>query len=75
LDLVLGLPADYKLDAFPNVKAWHERMASRPSWKKAIEMRTRLMDEQGLMPNGMPKGTKNFQEYEENIENRSTTDQ
>jgi glutathione S-transferase len=63
------------LDGFPNVKAWHERMASRPSWVKVIETRTRLTDEQGLMPNGMPKGMKNFQEFEANIKNESAADE
>jgi glutathione S-transferase len=75
LDLVLGVPVENMLDGFPNVKAWHERMASRPSWVKVIETRTRLMDEQGLMPNGMPKGMKNFQEFEANIKTESAADE
>lgn len=49
------------------MKAWHERMTSRDSWKAIMEVRDKLMDEQGLMWNGMPKGIKNFQEYEAKI--------
>jgi glutathione S-transferase len=74
LDSVLGVPAENKLDGFPNVKVWHERMVSRPSWKKAADMRIRLMDEQGLAPNGMPKEMKNFQEFQEKIAKDSAAD-
>jgi glutathione S-transferase len=52
----LTCPAENRFDGFPNVKAWHEKMTSRPSWTKAMKTRDLLMDEQGLMPNGMPKG-------------------
>ncbi|KAK8075402.1 glutathione S-transferase II [Apiospora hydei] len=55
--VLVGVPEPEKLDAFPNVKAWHKRMTSRASWRRCMELRARLMDEQGLMPNGMPKGT------------------
>jgi len=61
--LILCTP-EAKFDGFPNVKAWHERMTSRPSWTKAMQTREKLMDEQGLMPNGMPKGIANMAEYE-----------
>ncbi|KAI0386713.1 glutathione S-transferase [Hypomontagnella monticulosa] len=71
VDTSLGVPEANKFDGFPNVKAWHERMISLPSWKKAMEIRAQLMDEQGLMWNGMPKGTKNFQEYEAKIQAES----
>ena len=57
LDVVLGVSAENAFDGFPNVKAWHKRMVSRPSWKKAVETRIRLLDEQGFMPNGMSKDT------------------
>jgi glutathione S-transferase len=63
----LGVPEPEKFNGFPNVKAWHERMTSRDSWKQAMDVRARLMDEQGLDWNGMPKGTKSFQEYEAKI--------
>jgi glutathione S-transferase len=56
-----------KFEGFPNVKAWHKRMTARPSWKKAMETRAKLMDEQGLMWNGMPKGIGNMEEYEAKI--------
>ncbi|KAF2497520.1 glutathione S-transferase [Lophium mytilinum] len=35
---IFSLPTDQMFDEFPNVKAWHDRITSRPS----------LMDEQGL---------------------------
>jgi glutathione S-transferase len=60
----LGAAAEKRFDGFPNVKAWHERMTSRPSWQKCMETRDILMDEQGLMPNGMPKNMSNIQEYQ-----------
>ena len=55
------------LEPFPNVRAWHHRMVTRDSWKKAMVLRDKYMDEQGLQPNGIPKGIKTFQEYEELI--------
>ncbi|KAI2601790.1 glutathione S-transferase II [Hypoxylon sp. NC1633] len=67
LESVLLCPADTKFAGFPNVQAWHERMASRPSWKKSMEIRARLMDEQGLEWNGMPKGINNLKEYEDKM--------
>ncbi|KAI1770082.1 glutathione S-transferase [Hypoxylon cercidicola] len=51
----------------PHVRAWHERMIELPSWKKAMETRARLMDEQGLQWNGVPKGIETFTEYEAKI--------
>ena len=67
LDVVLKVEYEEKLDEFPNVKAWHERMTSLPSWKKAMQIRGRLMEEQGLMWNGMPKGISNMEEYAEKM--------
>lgn len=67
LEVVLMVENEKKFDGFPKVKAWHERMASRPSWKKAMEIRAKLMDEQGLMWNGMPKGINNMEEYVEKM--------
>ncbi|KAL4886827.1 glutathione S-transferase [Aspergillus karnatakaensis] len=52
---------------YPNVQAWQRRLESRESWCEAMRTRDRLMDEQGLMPNGMPKGVGNIKEYEELI--------
>jgi glutathione S-transferase len=59
------------MEAFPNVKAWHQRMLTRDSWKRAMEKRDKLMDEQGLQPNGMPKGITNIKEYEELMERQA----
>lgn len=57
-------PGEDKFAGFPNVKAWHERLTARESWKKAMDLRARLMDEQGLQWNGMPKGINTMEEYE-----------
>lgn len=59
--------AEQDLSAWPNVQAWQRRMEARPAWRTCIERRDRLMDEQGLQPNGMPKGVSNIREYEELI--------
>lgn len=67
LDALFAVPAEHKFDGFPNVKAWHERMTSRPSWKTAMERRAVCMDEQGLMWNGMPKGINTHEEYMEKM--------
>ncbi|KAF1948847.1 glutathione S-transferase [Byssothecium circinans] len=67
IDMILFCKPEEKFEGFPNVKAWHERMTSRPSWGKIMEKKDVLMDEQGLQPNGMPKGIKSFEEYEKLI--------
>ncbi|KAI4189164.1 MAG: hypothetical protein L6R41_001663 [Letrouitia leprolyta] len=67
LDVVLMVEDRMKFDGFPAVKAWHERMITRPSWKKAMGLRAKLMDDQGLMWNGMPKGVSNMEEYMERL--------
>ncbi|KAK2592797.1 Transcriptional regulator ure2 [Conoideocrella luteorostrata] len=67
LDVTLGVPREQMFDGFPIVKDWHERMASRLSWKKCMEIRARLMEDQGLDWHGMPKDTKSFQQYEADI--------
>jgi len=67
LDILLGVPDDQKFAGFPHVQAWHEAMIQRPSWKRAMEVRAVKMDEQDLDWNGMPKGTKTYQEFEEKI--------
>lgn len=64
VDMVLGGPDSKPLKDFPNVEAWHERTIARDSFKKAMKTREKLMDNQGLMPNGMPKGVNNMVEYE-----------
>jgi glutathione S-transferase len=64
MDMVLGVPDSKPLKDYPNVEAWHDRMISRDSFKKAMQTREKLMDDQGLMPNGMPKGINNMAEYE-----------
>ncbi|KAL8832732.1 MAG: hypothetical protein Q9191_000069 [Dirinaria sp. TL-2023a] len=57
---------------------WNERLGramgvpdsdplKEDSFKKALQCRDKLMDEQGLMPNGMPKGVNNIAEYEAKI--------
>ncbi|KAJ5638760.1 glutathione transferase [Penicillium herquei] len=65
VNMVLATPpGEDPLEPYPNVRAWQRRMESRPSWKRAMEIRDRLMGEQGLQPNGMPKGLTNMAEYE-----------
>lgn len=72
LDSVLAtLPGEDPLDSFPNVRLWHHRMITRDSWKRAIVLRDKYMEEQGLQPNGIPKGMKSFQEYEERIQKQA----
>lgn len=60
-------PDQDKFAGFPNVKAWHERVTSRSTWQRAMKTRVKLMDDQGLLPNGMPKGVSNMAEYEAKI--------
>ncbi|KAL8969877.1 MAG: hypothetical protein Q9183_001786 [Haloplaca sp. 2 TL-2023] len=67
MDMVLGIPDSKPLKAFPNAEAWHNRMISRESFRKAMMIREKLTDEQGLMPNGMPKGVNNMAEYEDKM--------
>ena len=64
VDMLCGAPGSQPLKEFPNVENWHNRMIARDSFKKAMHRREKLMDEQGLMPNGMPKGVNNIAEYE-----------
>ncbi|RYP42189.1 hypothetical protein DL767_000353 [Monosporascus sp. MG133] len=68
IDAVTSCQPDEKFEGFPRVKAWHERMTTRPSWGKAMETRARLMDEQGLTWTGMPKDVKSLAEYQEIID-------
>ncbi|GFN13727.1 glutathione S-transferase family protein [Aspergillus tubingensis] len=70
LNMALLTPSgEDPLAPYPNVQAWQKRMESRPSWQKAMEVRSNLMEEQGLQPNGIPKGIKNFEEYQQYIAN------
>lgn len=62
--MVLGVVDSKPLKDFPNVEAWHDRMIARDSFKKAMKTREKLMGDQGLMPNSMPKGVNNMAEYE-----------
>lgn len=64
---LLTPPREDPLDPYPNVQSWHQRMLARESWKKAMATRDKLMDDQGLMSNGMPKGINNIKEYEEHM--------
>ncbi|KAK3303771.1 glutathione S-transferase [Chaetomium strumarium] len=60
-------------EGFPHVRAWHERMVALPSWTRAMEKRAKLMDDQGLQWNGVPKGIETFTEYEEKIKRGENT--
>ncbi|QKX56747.1 uncharacterized protein TRUGW13939_03853 [Talaromyces rugulosus] len=70
--VLLTPPGEDPLTPYPNVQAWHQRMLARDSWKKVISTRDKLMDDQGLQPNGMPKGITNMKEYEEYMEKQAT---
>jgi glutathione S-transferase len=70
LDALLGCAPEKKFEGFPNVHAWHERMTSRPAWTKVMDIRAQKMDEQGLQPNGLPKGIDSFEQYKAHIEER-----
>lgn len=61
-DLMACKPEE-KFEGFPNVKMWHERMTAREAWKTIMEKRVKLMDEQRLQPNGIPKGVESSEEY------------
>lgn len=72
-DLIVQ-PLDETYAGLPHVRAWHERMAACPAWKKACPIRAGLMKEQGLFDfNGMPEGFTNIQEYLAAIEAGDTT--
>jgi glutathione S-transferase len=67
IDALSGCKPEERFVGFPNVREWHERMTGREAWKRVVERRGRLMEEQGLGANGMPKGVESFQEYEDMI--------
>ncbi|KAH7408092.1 glutathione S-transferase [Phaeosphaeria sp. MPI-PUGE-AT-0046c] len=67
IDALLACKPNEKFEGFPNVQAWHGRMTSRSAWKAIMEKRAVLMDEQGFLPNGMPKSVKSSQEYQDII--------
>lgn len=67
LSEVLVRPWDEVWKGLPHVRAWHERLVALPSWERSMQHRARLMDEQGLQWNGVPKGIESFTEYEKRI--------
>lgn len=71
IDTLFGYPPcaaeDNPIREFPNVDAWHSRVTARRTWKKCMEIRAGLMEELGLMSNGMPKGVGNMEEYQARI--------
>ncbi|KAF2635070.1 glutathione S-transferase [Massarina eburnea CBS 473.64] len=48
VELILLCEKEDRFEGFPNVKAWHERMAGKPSWGKLMEKRAVLLEEKGL---------------------------
>ncbi|KAK4176506.1 putative glutathione S-transferase [Triangularia setosa] len=72
---LVGNKMKYADMAFVLMQSWDEvfegtpRMVELPSWKSAMDHRARLMDEQGLQWNGVPKGIETFTEYEEKTGN------
>lgn len=67
LSEVLVRPWDEVWEGLPRTRAWQERMVALPSWERAMVHRARLMDEQGLQWNGVPKGIETFNDYEAKI--------
>ncbi|KAI9640844.1 glutathione S- transferase, nitrogen catabolite repression regulator [Ciborinia camelliae] len=67
LSEVMSRSWDEVWEGLPNVRAWHERMASLPSWERCMDIRARCMDEQGLQWNGVPKGIETFNDYEKEL--------
>lgn len=65
---VLVQPWDDVWAGLPHVRAWHERMVALPSWTRAMDVRARLMDAQGLQWNGIPKGIENYTDYKAKID-------
>ncbi|KAI0521185.1 glutathione S-transferase [Xylaria bambusicola] len=63
----IPMPEEDRFINFPNVKAWHERMTSRPSWQKLGQARKEAMEKQDLNWTGMPRGIKSYNEYLEKI--------
>lgn len=55
------------IDAYPAVKAWHERMLTTEAFEKAWAKRDECMEAQGIDPaTGLPKGT-NVQEAMQSV--------
>ncbi|KAI0869861.1 glutathione S-transferase [Hypoxylon argillaceum] len=67
LSELLSQPWEEIWEGIPHVKAWHERMAELPSWKRSMQRRGDLMAGQDLEWNGVPKGLKDFNDYTEKI--------
>ncbi|KAI1384136.1 glutathione S-transferase [Hypoxylon trugodes] len=75
IDSVILCKPEEKFAGFPHVQAWHERMNSRPSWKRCMEVREPLMKEQGLdQETGRPARFKTHQEFEEAVARGESTD-
>lgn len=53
------------LKDYPNVYAWHQRMVSRPSFKKIWDLRTKYMEDQSLSWLGLEEGKTYEQVMEE----------
>ncbi|KAI0178753.1 glutathione S-transferase [Hypoxylon sp. FL1284] len=65
IDSAILCAPEEKFAGYPNVQAWHERMVALPSWKRIMDVRTGLMQGQGLNnATGRPDRFKTFQEYE-----------
>ncbi|KAI0099779.1 glutathione S-transferase [Nemania sp. FL0031] len=60
----IGTEFENRFDGFPNLEAWHGRMAALPAWKKCNEIRRKLMAEQGLGWNGLPLGVETLTEFQ-----------
>ena len=49
-------PERFDLDAYPNFKSWQERLCARPAVKKIMDIRVKMMKEDGLNDDGTKGG-------------------
>jgi glutathione S-transferase len=75
VDEILGVTNDQKFAGFPHLQDWHERMVSRPAWKRTMETRARCMSDQGLDWNGLPKGVTKYEDYDSYVQKRKNEDE
>lgn len=48
LEMFLGCESKDRFIGCPRVEAWHARMEGRETWKKAMGIRAKLMEQEGL---------------------------
>ncbi|KAH7420180.1 glutathione S-transferase II [Cadophora sp. MPI-SDFR-AT-0126] len=66
LAIVMKCEGESPFDAYPNVKAWHERIADREAVKKVVEIKQEMVESENLGEDYMPKDL-NMDEIRERI--------